>query len=146
MVHQAKMYRDESRRLYSNACGILNQTSKLENSTRQSTEMAIASSAIAEVSAKSSMSNLIQCRAYLNRTLSALDKTLAVSNSTKIFANELAESEKATREYAQNAIRSAQIARDRLNETEPERNNVSVLMQRIDTLEKKVTELEALTR
>ena len=62
MVHQSKMYRDESRRLYSNACSILNQTSDLENSTRQSTEMAAASSAMARVSANSSMSNGMQCK------------------------------------------------------------------------------------
>jgi hypothetical protein len=146
MVHQAKMYRDESRRLYSNACTILNQTSDLENSTRQSTEMATASSAMAEVNANSSMSNAIRCKAYLDQTVSALNKTLAISNSTEIFANELAERENVTREYAQNAIRSAQIAGDRLNDTESERNNVSVLMQRIDILEKKVAELEAPTR
>ena len=53
MVHQSKMYRDESRSLYGNVRTILNQTSALENSTRQSTEKAAASSAMAEASANS---------------------------------------------------------------------------------------------
>jgi polyhydroxyalkanoate synthesis regulator phasin len=145
MVHQSKMYRDESRRLYSNACSILNQTSDLENSTRQSTERATASSAMAEVSANSSMSNAEQCKIYLSQTGSALSKTIATSNRTEMLAKVLTEMENVTREYAQDAVRSSQVARDHLNDTVSERNNLSVLMQRVDILEKKVAELEAPT-
>ena len=145
MVHQSKMYRDESRILYSNVSTILNQTLDLENSTRQSTEKAAASSAMAEVSANSSMSNVMKCKTYLDQTGSALNKTIAMSNRTEMLAKELTEMENVTREYSQDAARSAQIARDHLNDTGPERNNVSVLMQRVDILEKKVAELEALT-
>jgi polyhydroxyalkanoate synthesis regulator phasin len=145
MVHQSKIYRDESRRLYSNARTILNQTSDLENSTRQSTERAVASSAMAEVSANSSMSNVLQCKTYLDTTMSALNKTLAISNRTEMLAKGFTEMENVTREYAQDAARSARVARVHLNDTGSERNNVSLLKQRVDILEKKVAELEALT-
>jgi hypothetical protein len=145
MVHQSKIYRDESRRLYSNARTILNQTSDLENSTRQSTEMAIASSAMAEVRANSSMTNVLQCKTYLNKTVSALNKTIVMSNRTEMLAKGLTEMGAVTREYAQDAARSARVARVHLNDSWSERNNVSVLMQRVGILEKKVAELEALT-
>ncbi len=145
MVYQSKMYRDESRRLYSSARTVLNQTSYLENSTRHSTEKAAASSAMAEVSSNSSMSNVMQCKTYLKQTGSALNKTIAMSNRTEMLAKKLTEMDNVTREYAQNAARSAQVARDHLNDTVSERNNVSVLMQRVDILEKKVAELEAST-
>jgi hypothetical protein len=45
--------------------------------------------------------------------------------------------ENVTREYSQDAARSAQVTRDHLNDTASERNNVSVLIQRVDILEKK---------
>lgn len=143
MVHQAKLYRDESRKLYSNACTILNRTSDLENSTRKSTERAAASSAMAEVSANSSMSNVIQCKAYLGQTVSALNKTLAMSNRTETLTKRLAEMENITREYAQDAAR---VAGDLFNDTGSERNNVSLLMLRVDDLERKVAKLEASTQ
>ena len=145
MVHQSKMYRDESKKLYSNARSILNQTSDLENSTRLSYDRVAALSAMAEVSANSSMSNVLQCKTYLNKTVSALNKTIVMSNRTEMLAKGLTEMEAVTRAYAQDAARSARVARVHLNDSWSERNNVSVLMQRVGILEKKVAELEALT-
>ncbi len=100
---------------------------------------------MAEVSANSSMSNVLQCKTYLDTTMSALNKTLAISNRTEMLAKGFTEMENVTREYAQDAARSARVARVHLNDTGSERNNVSLLKQRVDILEKKVAELEALT-
>jgi hypothetical protein len=86
MVHQSKMYRDESRILCINARSILNQTSALENSTTNSADRATVSSAMAQMSANSSMSNVMLSKTDLVQTESALNKTLSMSNRTEMLA------------------------------------------------------------
>lgn len=143
MVHQAKMYRDESRKLYADARTILNRTSILGDYAKQSSEKSAASEENARISANSSLSNSLLCKAYLDHAKSTFNKTSAIVNRTERLAMNVTKMENATRDSAEKAARSVQLAGAYLNDSASQRDNISVLMKRIETLEAIVVELEA---
>jgi hypothetical protein len=142
MVHQAKLYRDESRKLYADARTILNRTSVAGDFAEQSSEKSAASEENSRMSANSSLSNSLLCKAYLDQAKSMFNKTLAMVNRTESLARNVTEMENATRDSAEKAAHSAQLADAYLNYSVSQRDNISVLMKRIETLEASFAELE----
>jgi hypothetical protein len=143
MIHQSKMYRDESRKLYADAQTILNRTSVAGDFAEHNSERSAASEENARMSANSSLSNSMLCKAYLDQARSVFDNTSAMVNATERLARNVTEMENATRDSAEKAASSAQLADTYLNNSVSQRNNISVLIKRIETLEASVIELEA---
>lgn len=143
MVHQAKLYRDESRSLYADARTILNRTSVLRDYSEQSSERSAASEENARMSANSSLSNSLLCKTYLDHAKSTFNKTSAMVNRTEKLAMNVTKMENATRDSAEKAARSVQLAGSYLNDSASQIGNISVLMKRMEALESSVVELEA---
>jgi hypothetical protein len=111
MVHKSKMYRDESRSLYADARTILNRTSVLGDFAEQSSEKSAASEENARMSANSSLSNSLLCKAYLGQAKSVFNKTSSMVNTTERLARNVTEMENATKDSAEKGSPQCTVSR-----------------------------------
>lgn len=141
MVHQSKKYRDESMAVYKNALDVLNRTSDAGNAALQSSARAATSEGEAKSGANSSKGNALLCNAYLSEAVSVFNRTLAVSQRAEMLEHNITEMTNRTQENSRIAARSAQIASLYQNDTKE--GNISMLIQRIEMLEERLSLLEA---